>query len=94
MEVFEMTRKSSFMFVLIGVLVILLATYAAGVYQAELQGIMWFALPLLLIILSCLMFLGGFFYNKFKAEEAEKSKDLQKEAVKEAIKKLGGNPSA
>ncbi|MBI5227304.1 hypothetical protein HY988_01835 [Candidatus Micrarchaeota archaeon] len=87
-------KKTSFMFVVIGVLFILLTTYCAQVYSNYLSPLMWFVFPILLIILSCLMFLGGYYYHRFKSEEVDKTKDLQKEAIKEAIKKMGGNPSA
>ncbi len=83
-------KKTSFMFVLIGILLVLLATYFAEVYKGDFSALMWFALPLLLIVISCLMFLGGFFYNRFKSEEMNKAKDIQREAVQAAIKKMGG----
>lgn len=50
---------------------------------------LYIGLPLLLIILSFLMFLGGFYYHKGKhKEESEKSEKMERDMLRKAVEKL------
>ena len=57
---------------------------------------LYIGLPVLLIILSALMFLGGFYYHKGKFEdESRKYESMEREMLRKAVTKLevGGTPS-
>lgn len=51
---------------------------------------LYIGLPLLLIVLSSLMFLAGFYYHKGRHdEEIKKVEQLEKEMVHKVVKKMG-----
>lgn len=128
------SKMVGFLFVLLGVLVIVGSAYVLISYASEMFGAivdfvttndftklqqcgvsppaqfnklkndlttvvlpsLYIGLPLLLIILSFLMFLGGFYYHKGRhEEELRKVEEMEREMVHRVVKKMQrGKPAA
>jgi len=55
---------------------------------------MYIGLPMLIITISVLMFLGGFYYHKARdEEETKKTSDLKRQMVQKIVKKMGAAPA-
>jgi uncharacterized protein YneF (UPF0154 family) len=125
------SKMVGFLFVLLGVLVIVgsayvIISYASGMFGAIVDFVttndftklqqcgvsppaqfnklkndlttvvlpsLYIGLPLLLIILSFLMFLGGFYYHKGRhEEELRKVEEMEREMVHRVVKKMQRGP--
>jgi len=52
---------------------------------------LYLGIPIILIILSVLMFLGGFYYHRGRdMDEMEKTKELERHLLRKAVKKIQG----
>ena len=53
---------------------------------------MYIGLPLIMIAVSALMFLGGFYYHKARdEEETKKTSELKRQMVQKIVKKMGAS---
>lgn len=56
---------------------------------------MYWGLPLIMVVVSLLMFLGGFYFHKGRdEEERKKNVELKREMVHKIVRKMGGSRPA
>ena len=80
----------SFLFVLLGLILIAGAAYMIISYPTtSILPFMYIGIPLAMIIVSILMFMGGAYYHKGKFDdEAQKHGDLERQVVHKLVQKI------
>lgn len=83
------SRFVSYFFILLCIIAIAGSAYFSLAYPREILSVVFPMLTVLLVVLSILMFLSGFYYYKAKIEdEAQKSEQRQREMLQKIVRKV------
>lgn len=90
------SRFASYFFMLLGIIAIIGSVYASMTYPREIVSLVFPMLPVVMLVLSILMFLAGYYWFKARIDEearmaAQRERDMLQKIVRKVAK---GKPGA
>jgi len=90
------SRFASYFFMLLGIIAIAGSVYVSMAYPREIVSLVFPMLPVVMLVLSLLMFLAGYYYFKAKVDEearaaAQREREMLQKIVKKVVKGKGAD---